>query len=236
MELQGLNDYLIWKYDDKGQIITDPAQGGFTYDGDKGKVYDPKTNQVIEGVFKIDLNSAKGATQANITGLAETVQRVYGSNFVAEINTGTAQPQAALAANDIPHIVSDTMIGLEKDDLGGYARKGTGKPSQGGLLVHSYNPWSHTDFYMGFPLGTFTAGELNLQTNTENATVVHDALTLAAQARGTDQLLYEKFYSDEPGFDYGKMVRFLTGQITTDATANNKQATDTQGNPVEKKD
>lgn len=232
MELQGLNDYIFWTYDKDGNVNTDPDKGGFTYDGDKGKVFDPSTGDEIKGMFKVDLESSKGATQANITGLAESVSRVYGSNYVAEVNTGAEQPSIALAANDIPHIISDMMIGLEKDKFGGYARKGQAKATRGGLLVHSYNPYNGIDFYFAFPMGIYVPGELNLQTNTENATVVHDAMTLNAQARGTDLLLYEKFYSDETNFDYGNMLRYVSGQTIVDKTSGNKEATDPQGNPV----
>lgn len=232
MEIQGLNDLITWTYDTNQKIITDPDQNGFTYDGDKGKVFDPKTNEQIKGVYKMDLASVYGVTQANITGLAPSVQKVYGSNFVAEVNTGTEQPAIAMAANDIPHLIYDLLTGLQKDQFGGFARKGTAHPKSGGVIVHSYSPHTNTDFYFAFPMGIFVPGELNMQTNNENANVVHDALTLNAQARGTDQLLYEKFYSDEQGFDYGNMIKYITGQTTTDTTAGNKQATDTHGNPV----
>lgn len=232
MELQGLNDFIVWRYDNEGNVITDSEQGGFTYDGDKGKVFDPKTKEEFKGLFRVDLESSKGATQANITGLAESVQRVYGSNSIAEVNVGTAQPQCALAANDIPYQVSDVLIGLERDKFGGFARKGQPKQAQGGLILHSYNPWKNIDFYFAFPLGLYVAGEMNLQTNNENANVVHDAMTINAQARGTDLLLYEKFYSTEKDFDFGSMVKYITGQSSVDATAGNKQATDVSGKPV----
>lgn len=233
MELQGLNDYITWRYDSEGKVITDPDQGGFTYDGDKGKVFDPKTHEELKGLFRVDLASSKGATQANVTGLAQSVQRVYGSNAIAEVNVGSEQPQVALAANDIPYQVSDTLIGLERDKFGGFARKGQPKQSQGGVILHSYNPWKDIDFYFAFPLGLYVPGEMNLQTDNENKNVVHDAMTLNAQARGTDLLLYEKFYSTEEGFDFGQMVKYITGQSLTDSTADNKQATDVHGNPVD---
>lgn len=233
MELQGLNDYITWRYDSEGKVITDPDQGGFTYDGDKGKVFDPKTHEELKGLFRVDLASSKGATQANVTGLAQSVQRVYGSNSIAEVNVGSEQPQVALAANDIPYQVSDTLIGLERDKFGGFARKGQPKQSQGGVILHSYNPWKDIDFYFAFPLGLYVPGEMNLQTDNENKNVVHDAMTLNAQARGTDLLLYEKFYSTEEGFDFGQMVKYITGQSLTDSTADNKQATDVHGNPVD---
>ena len=70
MEITGLNDIIVWMYDKDGKVITDPEAGGFTYDGDKGKVYTVKDKKEIKGLFKIDLASSYGATQANITGLA----------------------------------------------------------------------------------------------------------------------------------------------------------------------
>lgn len=232
MEITGLNDFIVWMYDKNGNVITDPDAGGFTYDGDKGKVYTQKDNKEIKGLFKVDLASSLGATQANITGLAPSVNRVYGSNFVAEVNTGAEQPSIALAANDIPHVVYDLLTGLKKDQFGGYARKGQATPASGGVLVHSYNTHKNTDLYFAFPMGSFVPGELNMGTNTENPNVVHDALTLNAQARGTDLLLYEKFYSDEQGFDFDKMISYVTGASDVDTTAGNKDATDPKGKPV----
>ena len=76
MELQGLNDLLVFKYDKDGKLVTDESKGGLT------------TNIGKDGVFKIDLESSKGATQANITGLSRTAQAVYGSNAKAEQHFG----------------------------------------------------------------------------------------------------------------------------------------------------
>lgn len=234
MEITGLNDIIVWTYDAKGNLNTDPQNGGFTFDGDKGKVVDPKTKQIVEGPFKIDLASSLGATQANITGLAPSVNRVYGSNAPAEVNVGTEQPAMAIAANDIPHVIYDLLTGLKTDsDLGGYARQGQANPQQGGVIAHSRNTHTGTDLYFAFPNGIFVPGGLNMQTNNENPTVIHDALTFNAQARGTDLLLYEKFYSDEKNFDFTKMIKFLTGQSTTDATAGNKPATNPTGQPTQ---
>lgn len=216
MELTGLNDFIVWMYDKDGKVISDPDNGGFTYDGDKGKVKDPKGTTQFPGLFIVDLNSSRGAVQANITGLAPTVNRVYGSNQPAESNTGTEQISVALSANDIPHNVYDLLTGLQEDkDHGGFKRQGNSNPTNGGLIIHSGNTHNGVDLYFAFPQGVFTAGELNLGTNTENPNVVHDALTLSVQARPSDQLMYEKFYSDETGFDYAKMVQFISGLDNT---------------------
>lgn len=221
MEITGLNDLIVWMYDKDGNVITDSNSGGFPYDGNKGKVF-TKSGQEIKGLFKVDLQSSLGATQANITGLAPSVNRVYGSNSVAEVNTGVEQPSIALAANDIPHGVYDLLTGLNKDQNGGYARKGQTESATGGVIVHSYNTHKGVDMYMAFPMGSFVPGELNMGTNTENPNVVHDALTLNAQARGNDLLLYEKFYSDEQGFDVDQMIAYITGASVTGATSSPK--------------
>ena len=221
MEITGLNDFIVWMYDQNGKVITDPESGGFSYDGDKGKVFTQKDHKEVKGLFKVDLESSLGATQANITGLAPSVSRVYGSNYVAEVNTGAEQPSIALAANDIPHGVYDLLTGLSKDkkNAGGYARQGKAATVNGGVIAHSYNTHKNIDLYFAFPFGVFVPGELNMGTNTENPNVVHDALTLNAQARGKDLLLYEKFYSDEQGFDFDKMIEFINGASAADTTS-----------------
>ena len=227
MEITGLNDFIVWMYDNDGNVITDPTAGGFSYDGDKGKVFTQKDHKEVKGLFKVDLQSSLGATQANITGLAPTVNRVYGSNYVAEVNSGAEQPSIALAANDIPHNIYDLLTGLRKDNqnAGGYARQGTAATVNGGVIAHSYNNRKDIDLYFAFPFGVFIPGELNMGTNTDNPNVVHDALTLNAQARGTDALLYEKFYSDEQGFDFDQMIQFITGASVVGTTPSTASAT-----------
>lgn len=218
MELTGLSDFIVWMYDKDDKVITDPDNGGFTYDGAKGKVVDPKGSTQFPGLFIVDLNSSRGAVQANITGLAPSINRVYGSNQPAEANVGTEQISVALSANDIPHNVYDLLTGLSKDETNaGYARKGDANPTNGGLIIHSGNSHTGTDLYFAFPRGVFTAGELNIGTNTENPNVVHDALTLSVQARPSDKLMYEKFYSDDANFDYAKMIQFISGSTSSTA-------------------
>ena len=62
MEITGLNDFIVWMYDQNGKVITDPESGGFSYDGDKGKVYTQKDHKEVKGLFKVDLQSSLGAT------------------------------------------------------------------------------------------------------------------------------------------------------------------------------
>ncbi|RVU71781.1 MULTISPECIES: phage tail protein [Lactobacillus] len=210
MEVRGLNDLIVFKYDNKGVLLTD---------NDKGAL---PTNFGKDGLFRIDLQSSKGATQANFTGLNRTTTRIYGSNAAAETSTGVYQVSGTFGANDIPHDIFDSLLGLEKDKDLGFGSKVTSKTSDtyGGVIAHSFNPNVGVDLYFALPYGTLASGgDLNLGTNTENENVVHDAFTLTALARPSDGLVYEKFYSDESGFDFNKMIDFITKGTVSGASS-----------------
>ncbi|MBH9538927.1 phage tail protein [Lactobacillus crispatus] len=200
MELQGLNDLLVFKFDKDGKLVTDESKGGLT------------TNIGKDGVFKIDLESSKGATQANITGLSRTAQAVYGSNAKAEQHFGAYQITGTFGANDIPHNFYDAIVGLEKDSKLGFGNmaKDSTPLAYGGVIAHSYNSNVGVDLYFALPYGNLTpGGYLTMGTDTENPTLVHDTFTLNAAARPSDGLVYEKFYSDEDGFNFDKMLDWI---------------------------
>lgn len=215
METSGILDIILGLSDGSGKLLDTPETGGLT------------TNMDFPGLYKFDLRSAKGVTQANITGLAATAQKVYGSNAVAEQHVGAISPKVTFVANDMEHTVYDALVGLAKDQFGGYAQKNS-EISQGPAIVHTANSDGTIDLYIGFPLGIFTPGELNIQTNTQNPALLHDSITFDAQARPTDSLLYEKFYSDSKDFDYKNMLAYITGTAATSgsSTTPQKLATD----------
>ncbi|WP_262316411.1 phage tail protein [Lacticaseibacillus parakribbianus] len=191
MELRGLADFVLAHYDNEThQIIT---TSGST-----------STNP-----FTVNLSTSLGSTQGNITGLSTAPEKVYGSDAVAEQTIGVLQPSVALAANDIPHEIMDEYSGLVADKVnGGYAGK-SGVLVEGGLILHSKNRTGDVDAYIAFPSGLYTPGDLTLGTNQQSPTVAHDALTFSVQARASDHLVYQKFYSDDEDFDYEKMLAFI---------------------------
>lgn len=210
MELQGLNDLLVFKYDKDGKLVTDESKGVLT------------TNIGKDGVFKIDLESSKGATQANITGLSRTAQAVYGSNAKAEQHFGAYQITGTFGANDIPHNFYDAIVGLEKDSKLGFGNmaKDSTPLAYGGVIAHSYNSNIGVDLYFALPYGNLKpGGDLTMGTDNENPTLVHDTFTLNAAARPSDGLVYEKFYSDEDGFDFDKMLNWIISGTVTGSTA-----------------
>ena len=76
-----------------------------------------------QGVFQADLQTAKGTTQSNITGMNPTITKVYGSNTTAESEVGVENISCTFAANDMPFDIASLMQGLVKDEThGGYKR------------------------------------------------------------------------------------------------------------------
>lgn len=201
MELRGLARFIMWRYDDTGKLVVDATANN-------------------NGIFVVDLASSLGATQANITNMSTAPEKVYGSNAVAEQTIGVLQPSVALAANDIPHKTYDLYAGLQEDAVNGGMAAKSGLVTTGGLIIKSTDRTGKIDAYIAFPMGVYTAGELNLQTNQQSPTVVHDALTFSPQARASDQLVYQKFYSDDTNFGYEKMLAFIAnGYVAKTATA-----------------
>lgn len=201
MELRGLASFIMWRYDDSGNLIVDATANN-------------------NGIFVVDLASSLGATQANITNMSVTPEKVYGSNAVAEQTIGVLQPSVALAANNIPHKTYDLYAGLKEDATNGGMAAKSGIAVNGGLIIKSTDRTGAVSAYIAFPMGIYTAGDLNLQTNQQNPTVVHDALTFSPQARASDQLVYQKFYSDDANFDYEKMLVFIAnGYVANTTTA-----------------
>lgn len=75
MELNGFARALIAPEDDNAKLKT----------LDEFKKYGQYKAQ---GVFQADLQTARGTTQSNITGLNPTLTKVYGSNTTAESEVG----------------------------------------------------------------------------------------------------------------------------------------------------
>lgn len=199
MELRGLSSFIMWRYDDSGKLIVDATAND-------------------NGIFVVDLASSLGATQANITNMSVTPEKVYGSDAVAEQTIGVLQPSVALAANNIPHKTYDLYAGLKEDATNGGMAAKSGIAVNGGLIIKSTDRTGAVSAYIAFPMGIYTAGDLNLQTNQQNPTVVHDALTFSPQARASDQLVYQKFYSDDDNFEYEKMLTFIANGYVAKTT------------------
>lgn len=148
-----------------------------------------------KGVFQADLQTAKGTTQSNITGLNPTVTKVYGSNAAAETEVGVENISCTFAANDMPFEISSLLQGLTQDTTHGGYKRADKRIFKGAYIAISEN--HGFPVYYAFPYCTFTAGSgVNLQTDTASPVTVHDSFTVTPQARPTDNLLYQIFVGD----------------------------------------
>jgi hypothetical protein len=177
--------------------ILDATSGQLIADEDKGLS--------ANGLFKVDAKSSKGVTAANITGLAATITKIYGSNMVTDSSVGIPAPQCALSANDIPHEIVDKVTGMEigKD---GAATSYTKLLPSVPLIVETTQLKNGKSMYFVFFDSAVVRGEENLQTNNTSEQRVVDTLTFSANARVSDGANFKMFYADSEGFDEDKML------------------------------
>lgn len=182
MELNGFSRAIVAPEDDNAKLKT----------LDEFKKYGQYKTQ---GVFQADLQTVKGTTQSNITGLNPTITKVYGSNTTAESEVGVENISCTFAANDMPFDISSLMQGLVRDDTHGGYKRADKRLFKGAYIAISEN--HGFPVYYAFPYCTFTPGSgVNMQTDAASPVTVHDSFTVTPQARPTDNLLYQIFVGD----------------------------------------
>lgn len=182
MELNGFARAIVAPEDDNAKLKT----------LDEFKNYGQYKTQ---GVFQADLQTAKGTTQSNITGMNPTITKVYGSNTTAESEVGVENISCTFAANDMPFDVASLMQGLVKDETHGGYKRADKRLFKGAYIAISEN--HGFPVYYAFPYCTFTPGSgVNMQTDAASPVTVHDSFTVTPQARPSDNLLYQIFVGD----------------------------------------
>ena len=218
----GLKSWMIARIDPKTKkVITDESKGGLT------------TNMNVPGVFRVDLNSSGGATQANNSNLQGTNTKTYGSNAVARAAAGTPEPTVALGANGIPFDIIQKITGMVQNADGSYTRTTDAEINHCALLINS-TTFDGDDGYVGFYDGTVTMGNTNIQTNNQSEKITADTLTFTALGvdaevgqssttgtsidtitqggaiktltTGNSVKVYSMFNSGAKGFNYDKMI------------------------------
>lgn len=230
----GLRYWMIARIDAKTkQVITDTSKGGLT------------TNCNVPGVFRVDLSSSGGATQANISNLQGTITKTYGSNAVARAAAGTPEPTVALGANGIPFDVIQSVTGMKKNADGSYTRNTDAEINHCALLICS-DDWDGNQGYVGFYDGTVTMGNTNIQTNNQSEKITADSLTFTALGvdstvgessvtgsiesvsnggaiqtvqTGNSVDVYSMWNSGVQGFNYNNMVANIFKQGSTGTTS-----------------
>lgn len=182
MELQGFARAIIAPEDDNAKLL-------------KLDEFSKYGKYKAAGIFQADLQTSKGTTQSNITGLNPTIRKVYGSNTVAESEVGIENVSATLATNDMPYEIASLLMGMVKDDTNGGYKRADKSVFHGAYIAVSEN--HGVPVYIAFPYCSFTPGTgMNLQTDAASPVTVHDSFTVTPQARPKDNLLYQIFVGD----------------------------------------
>lgn len=170
--------------------------------GDDGNVVKGEDGLSETGVFAIDTekkNMNLGSTQANITGLAGTVTKIWGNNVPVDSSYGKANPSVAIASNMINPTAKQKMLGRVKQ--GGGWIDGD-KHVEVALLVESQSPITYQSVYFGFGRGNVTETAQNVQTNNDNETREGDNLTYSAlDTSRWNNNPFKYWFADDKDFD-----------------------------------
>lgn len=167
---------------------------------------DPKTGKVIagedgfseNGIFDARGRVAQGLSEANITGIAPSVTKVWGNDILQDQSVGKSQPSVAASFNNLPHEILEKALGEESDGKGGYLDNASGVlPHIAMDLISS--DLAGNEIHYCFYDGNMTQGDKNLQTSNENQSRVADALTYNPLA-GSNGHMMKTYYAADEGF------------------------------------
>jgi len=162
-----------------------------------------------EGVYTIDEKTAEGITVGNITGLAPTMTKIYGSDMVVETSgKGTSGATATLGANDIPETVIDALTGVEENSNGISVITSNTRPPYSVLEFITHN---RQEDLVHFALlkGTFGLEDHSMATNTNTEQLAVDSMTFTAVNRQSDKAVYAKVSEGNAKFNQAAWDSFL---------------------------
>ncbi|WP_288528299.1 phage tail protein [uncultured Secundilactobacillus sp.] len=156
------------------------------------------------GIYEVFGKEAQGVTQANITGLAPSVTKIWGNNILQDQSVGKAQPSVAATFNNLPHAIMEKALGHESDGKGGFLDNANGVLPHIALDIVSQD-LAGSDVHFCFYDGNFTMGDKTVQTDNENESRDTDNLTYNPVA-GANGHLMKTFYASEEGYDEKTML------------------------------
>lgn len=145
---------------------------------------------VKNGIFTVDGTTSMGVTAGDITGLAPTSTRVYGSDMIVEVSQqGTGSVSVTLGVNDLPaeviHAISGYNVTAE-----GFAVLGAQTHAPYAALELTSHNRAHQLLHFALVKGIFAPETHNLHTNNESVQAQPDSLTFAAVNRSSDSAVY----------------------------------------------
>ena len=167
---------------------------------------DPETLQVITGddgfsetgIFDARGRVAKGLSEANITGIAPAITKVWGNDQLQDQSVGKSQPSVATNFNDLPYEILEKALGEESDGKGGFLDNASGVLPHIAMDIISSDLAGNPVHYCFYD-GNMTHADKTLQTSNENQTRATDALTYSPLA-GSNGHVMKTFYAADKGF------------------------------------
>lgn len=145
---------------------------------------------VADGIFTADEKTSMGVTAGDITGLAPTSTRVYGSDMVVEVSQqGTGNVSVTLGVNDLPNEVIHAISGFKLTTEGFAILSADSKAPYSALEITSHNRAGQL-LHFALVKGIFAPEPHNMKTNNESQQAVSDSLTFAAVNRSSDRAVY----------------------------------------------
>lgn len=177
-------------------------------------LFDDKTGKIITGedglsetgILEID-NRYFGSTQANMTNLEGSINKVSGNNMVQWSYVNPAAPQIDVIVNNLAADIKNKMLGRKSDGKGGYVFTGN-KPTVG-LLVNTQTIDRSADIYFGFRRTNMSSASVNVGTDTDQAiTLTTDSLTFTALGvpEWNDGQPFKDWISNAADFDKEAML------------------------------
>ena len=172
----------------------------------------PETMQVItgedgfseSGIFDAQGRVAKGLSEANITGLAPSITKVWGNDQLQDQSVGKSQPSVATNFNDLPHEILEKALGEESDGKGGFMDNASGVLPHIAMDIISSDLLGNVVHYCFYD-GNMTQGDKTIQTSNENQTRAADALTFSPLA-GTNGHMMKTYYGVDKGFTDAALI------------------------------
>lgn len=155
------------------------------------------TTGITNGVFTANAATSMGVTAGDITGLAPTSTRVYGSDMVVEVSQqGTGSVSVTLGVNDLPNEIIHALSGFTLTPEGFAVLGAQSKAPYAALEINSHNR-AHQLVHFALVKGIFAPEPHNLQTNNESVQAQADSLTFAAVNRASDSAVYLESTEDD---------------------------------------
>ena len=155
------------------------------------------TTGVQNGVFTADATTSMGVTAGDITGLAPTSTRVYGSDMIVEVShQGTGSVSVTLGVNDLPAEVIHAISGFTLTSEGFAVLGSKSHAPYAALELTSHNR-AHQLLHFALVKGIFSPEGHKMDTNNESVQAQPDSLTFAAVNRASDGAVYLEATEDD---------------------------------------